>query len=298
MGMLPAVERASEPETMPWQFAPGLGPVVVLIAMVLVVGASFASTSDSGVNGIERVLAGDHRSNRNRARDVYRHPKETLQFFGLRPEMRVVEVWPGGGWYTEVLAPLLRERGKFYAAHYFVNEDTHRYYREARRTFLEKLAERPDLYDRVVVTGLLPPHVDLAPKASMDLVLTFRNVHNWIKEDYQQQMFNAFFAVLKPGGVLGVVEHRAKAGTSIPDMIRSGYVTEAYVIELAQKAGFQLTARSEGNANPMDTKDHPHGVWTLPPTLRLRSGWFGSDERERYLAIGESDRMTLKFIKP
>jgi predicted methyltransferase len=132
--------------------------------------------------------------------------------------------------------------------------------------------------------------------ASVDLVLTFRNVHNWIEPGYEQEMFNAFFAALKPGGVLGVVEHRAKDGASKRDMIRSGYVSEAYVIDLAQKAGFKLAASSEVNANPKDSKDHPRGVWTLPPTLR--SGWLGGGDRERYLAIGESDRMTLKFVKP
>jgi len=296
MGTLPGAERASNGRARFWQPAAGLWLLPVLIAAMLSFGASCTRAADGVIDGIERVLAGDHRSDRNRARDVYRHPEATLQFFGLRPDMHVAEVWPGGGWYTEVLAPLLRERGKYYAAHYHVNDDTHRYYRKAREKFLDKLAKRPELYDRVVVTGLLPPHVDMAPNASVDLVLTFRNVHNWIEPGYEQEMFNAFFAALKPGGVLGVVEHRAKEGTSKRDMIRSGYVSEAYVIDLAHKAGFNLAARSEVNANPKDTKDHPRGVWTLPPTLR--SGWLGGGDRERYRAIGESDRMTLKFVKP
>jgi predicted methyltransferase len=259
-------------------------------ACSLPIAASQAQVADAV---IERVLAGEHRSERNRARDVYRHPKETLQFFQLRPDMHVVEVWPGGGWYTEVLAPLLREQGKYYAAHYHVDENTHRFYRNAQAQFVDKLAKRPDIYDRVVLTGLLPPHVDLAPKAAVDMVLTFRNVHNWTEQGYDQQMFNAFFAVLKSSGILGVVEHRANEGLSKRDMVRSGYMTESYVIELAHKAGFKLAARSEINANPKDTKDHPRGVWTLPPTLRL-----GNEDREKYLAIGESDRMTLRFVKP
>ena len=255
--------------------------------------ASYAYAAEDALDAVDRVLAGDHRSPGNRARDAHRHPKETLQFFGLRPDMHVVEVWPGGGWYTEVLAPLLRERGKLYAAHYHVDDSTHRFYRNAQRQFVDRLAKRPDLYDRVVVTGLLPPHVDLAPPASVDMVLTFRNVHNWSEQGYDQEMFNAFFAALKPGGILGVVEHRANEGASRRDMVRTGYMTESYVIELARKAGFTLAARSEVNANPKDTKDHPRGVWTLPPTLRL-----GDQDREKYLAIGESDRMTLKFTKP
>lgn len=296
MGTWPAPERASEGCTRYWQPPPALWIPAVLIVALFSLFTIRASAADGVIDGIERVLAGDHRSDRNRARDVYRHPKETLRFFDLRSDMHVVEVWPGGGWYTEVLAPLLRERGTYYAAHYHIDEDTHSFYRKAQRNFLDKLAKRPDLYDRVVVTGLLPPHVDMAPMASVDLVLTFRNVHNWIEPGYEQEMFNAFFAALKPGGVLGVVEHRAKDGASKRDMIRSGYVSEAYVIDLAQKAGFKLAASSEVNANPKDSKDHPRGVWTLPPTLR--SGWLGGGDRERYLAIGESDRMTLKFVKP
>ena len=264
-----------------------------MLALMVVLAASYAHAADSTLDAIDQVLAGDHRSPGNRARDGFRHPKETLQFFGVRPDMHVVEVWPGGGWYTEVLAPLLRSRGKLYAAHYHVDDNTHGFYRKSQRQFVEKLAKRPDLYDRVTVTGLAPPHVELAPRASVDVVLTFRNVHNWTEQGYDQEMFNAFFAALKPGGTLGVVEHRAKEGTSKRDMVRSGYMTESYVIELASKAGFTLAARSEVNANPKDSKDHPRGVWTLPPTLRL-----GDQDREKYLAIGESDRMTLKFTKP
>lgn len=251
-----------------------------------------AQQADAGAL-IGKALGGDHRSQRNRARDVYRHPRETLLFFGFRPEMHVAEVWPGAGWYTEILAPVLREHGRYYAAHYHIDENTHRYYRNSQRVFVEKLAQRPELYDKVMVTGLLPPHLDMAPKGSLDLVLTFRNVHNWTQEGFDAQMFKAFFDALKPGGVLGVVEHRAPEGMSLADMKRSGYMTETYVIGLAQTAGFKLTAKSEVNANPKDTKDHPRGVWTLPPSLRL-----GETDRAKYLEIGESDRMTLRFAKP
>jgi predicted methyltransferase len=251
-----------------------------------------AQLQDAGAL-INKALAGDHRSERNRARDVYRHPRETLLFFGLRLDMHVAEVWPGGGWYSEVLAPALRVHGRYYAAHYHVDDNTHRYYQNSQRGFVEKLGQRPDLYDKVVVTGLLPPHLEMAPKGSLDLVLTFRNVHNWTQEGFDTQMFKAFFDALKPGGVLGVVEHRAPEGTSLTDMKRSGYMTEAYVIGLAQAAGFRLAEKSEVNANPKDTKNHPRGVWTLPPSLRL-----GETDRAKYLEIGESDRMTLRFAKP
>jgi len=262
-----------------------------LVAACLPPGSAFAQDSAGAL--IDRALAGDHRSAANRARDVYRHPKETLLFFGLAPGMHVVEVWPGGGWYTEVLAPVLRDRGRYYAAHFPVEAD-HRYYRNAREQYAKKLAQRSDVYDRVVVTELLPPAARApAPAGSVDLVLTFRNVHNWAEAGFDDAMFSTFFATLRPGGVLGVVEHRAKEGTSRRDMIRTGYMTEAYVIELAVKAGFRLAERSEVNANPRDTRDHPRGVWTLPPTLRM-----GEEDREKYLAIGESDRMTLRFLKP
>lgn len=264
-----------------------------ILAVLIQLSGSASMAAEPIVELIDKALAAPHRSDRNRARDTYRNPKATLMFFGLRPDMHVVEVWPGAGWYTEILAPVLRDHGRYYAAHYHIDDNTHRFYRNAHKNFLDKLAAAPQVYDRVVVTGLLPPHVDMAPKAGVDLVLTFRNVHNWTAEGYDGVMFKAFFDALKPGGILGVVEHRAKAGTSRAEMIRSGYMTESYVIELATGAGFKLAERSEINANPKDTKDHPRGVWTLPPTLRL-----GDEDRAKYLAIGESDRMTLKFVKP
>jgi predicted methyltransferase len=245
--------------------------------------------------GLDEVIAGAHRTPDFAARDRYRHPQQTLQFFGLRPDATVVEVWPGGGWYTEILAPYLRERGTYYAAGFVVSDEkATEYRRKSAAAFEAKLAAQPELYDRVIITELgLPDRWQAAPAGTADLVLTFRNVHNWMNADYEAAMFQAFHAALKPGGVLGVVEHRARPGTSMQDMKKSGYVTEAYVIEVAEKAGFRLVARSEINANAADSTIHPEGVWTLPPSLRL-----GEQDRERYLAIGESDRMTLKFVKP
>jgi predicted methyltransferase len=244
---------------------------------------------------LDQILAGSHRDPKNAARDVYRHPKQGLLFFGIRPDMTAVEVWPSGGWWTEILAPLLKERGKYYAAWYATQAaGASDYAKEQEKKFDAKLAERPDLYGGVIKTHLLAPaFVDMAPKGSADLVLTFRNVHNWAKAGNAEAMFKSFYDVLKPGGILGVVDHRAKPGTAFQRQIDSGYLTEEYVIGLAEGAGFRLAEKSELNANPRDTTDHPRGVWTLPPTLAL-----GDQDRDRYLAIGESDRMTLKFVKP
>lgn len=265
-----------------------------MLGVVLAAAGCAGAPGRDGGSAIDKAMAGAHRPAANRARDVYRHPRETLLFFGLHPDMAVVEIWPGGGWYTEILAPVLREKGKYYAAHFHVDEKSPRYQGPSRAAFLKSLAARPNLYDRVTVTALdAPRQVDIAPRGSADRVLTFRNVHNWTAAKTDEAMFKAFFDALKPGGVLGVVEHRAREGTSLEEMIKTGYMTEEYVIRLATKAGFSFVARSEINANPQDTKDHPRGVWTLPPTLRL-----GGQDREKYLSIGESDRMTLKFVKP
>lgn len=244
---------------------------------------------------LDRILAGDHRNPKNAARDAYRHPKETLMFFGIRPDMTVVEVWPSTGWWTEVLAPLLKDEGKYYAAYFATEwEKTPDFLKAREKEYDAMLAARPELYGKVVKTKLLAPQwAEIAPKGSADMVLTFRNVHNWAKAGNAEAMFQAFWDALKPGGVLGVKDHRAKPGTPFQQQIDSGYMTEEYVIDTAQKIGFKLAGRSEVNANPKDTKDHPSGVWTLPPTLRL-----GDKDRDKYLAIGESDRMTLVFVKP
>ena len=239
------------------------------------------------------AVDGEHRTAAQLARDVHRNPADTLAFFGVAPTMTVVEIWPGGGWYSAILAPLLREEGTFYAAHFPVDTDVV-FYQRLRKRYAGKLAAAPALYDRVVLTEFYPPNgVSAGPAGKVDRVLTFRNVHNWIKGGYDRQAFAELFALLKPGGVLGMVEHRARPGTDRDTMISSGYVTEAYVIALAQGAGFTLDGKSEINANPRDDTRHPQGVWTLPPSLRL-----GQTERDKYLAIGESDRMTLRFRKP
>jgi predicted methyltransferase len=238
------------------------------------------------------ALEGEHRSEKNAARDAFRHPRETLEFFGLREDMTVVELSPGGGWYTEVLAPLLAPSGNYYAAHYSVNGGS--YARRALGRYLQKLGENDDVYGKVTVTTLSPPStVVIAPPGSADMVLAFRNVHSWMGSDSLAEVFVAAFDALKPGGVFGVVQHRASDGRDIERMKDTGYVSEDHVIAAARSVGFELGGRSEINANPRDTGQWEGGVWELPPSL-------AGDEadREARLAIGESDRMTLKFVKP
>lgn len=242
---------------------------------------------------LQVVIAGSHRSEADRARDKYRHPQETLTFFGVKDNMTVVEIWPGDGWYTDILAPLLKEKGTYYAAGIDPQSEN-----EGRRTraqkYQAKLTANPALFDKVKLTILDPPaKVDVAPEGSADMVLTFRNVHNWMAGEHADVVFKAMFKALKSGGVLGVVEHRGNPTAPQDPKAASGYVREDVVIKLAEDAGFKLEGKSEINANPKDTKDYEQGVWTLPPVLRLKEV-----DKEKYLAIGESDRMTLKFVKP
>jgi len=241
---------------------------------------------------LEQVLTGDQRSAANRARDPYRHPRETLTFFGARPDMTIVEIFPGDGWYTEILAPYVHGTGKLYAAHYDP-DSTNTYGQNALQGFREKLAARPDLYGEVSVTALSAGKTSIAPPGSADLVVTFRNIHNWMAGDYAPVAFKAMYDALKPGGVLGVEEHRARTDQPQDPKAKSGYVREDYAIALIESVGFKLVGRSEVNANPRDSKDYELGVWTLPPNYRA-----GDKDREKYAAIGESDRFTLKFVKP
>lgn len=249
---------------------------------------------DPLASALVKAMSGKHRPPRNAMRDKYRHPLETLHFFELQPNMTVVEIWPGAeGWYTEILAPLLRKNGKLYAAH-FSSKSEIQFFTKSLTDFKKKLATHRRIYNRVTVTTLQPPDkLEIAPAESADRVLTFRNVHNWMKNSVENHVFMAMFRALKPGGILGVVEHRGIPDKPQDPVATSGYVTEAYVIALAEKTGFETIGRSDINVNSKDTKNHPEGVWTLPPTLRLKE-----IDREKYQAIGESDRMTLKFRKP
>jgi predicted methyltransferase len=268
------------------------GALVVLMAAAV---AASAPAADSTSDPLAAAIASPSRTPKNVARDVYRHPLQTLQFFGLRPDQTVVEIWPGRGWYMEILAPYLRDHGKYYAA--IEAPDVAGAPKEAKNNaaFLrQRIAEDPAHFDKVIVTELHPPQLTaIAPPGTADVVLTFRNVHNWMGDGTAQAQFDAFFKALKPGGVLGVVEHRGKPGIGEAEMRKSGYVDEAYVKKLATTAGFRLDGESPVNNNPKDTKDYAQGVWTLPPTLTL-----GDTDRDKYVAIGESDRMTLRFVKP
>ena len=216
-------------------------------------------TRQSTAAALDKILASDHRSEASRVRDVYRHPKQTLLFFGIRPGMKVVEVWPGGGWYTEIIAPLVRAKGKYYAAT-IAPDPASEYITNQLKSYREMLAARPDLYDKVEVTTLSNAGADLAPPGSVDMVLTFRNLHNWMSDGWAPQAIAAMFKALRPGGVLGVVEHRGRSDVPQDAKAKSGYVNEDYAVKLIEDAGFKLVAKSEINANPKDTKDYQQGV--------------------------------------
>ena len=270
--------------------------IAIRKSLLLLMLGFFATTSlvaraETQDDRLKEVIAGSHRSEENKARDKYRHPLETLTFFGIRPDMTVVEIYPGQGWYTEVLAPYLKGSGTLYAAEH-PGDPSYEAVQRSLEAFDQKVKGAPELYGEVKRTKLTTDG-DVAPPGSADLVVTFRNVHSWMGAGTEDEAFAAMFRALKPGGVLGVVQHRGDPDVAQDPKAGLGYVNQDYVIKLAKKAGFELADKSEINANPQDTKDYPKGVWTLPPSLRL-----GDEDREKYLAIGESDRMTLKFVKP
>ncbi|ADV28891.1 exported methyltransferase [Pseudoxanthomonas suwonensis 11-1] len=253
-----------------------------------------AATLPAPDAALQAAINGSWRAEGNVARDPWRHPGQTLAFFGIRPDMTVVEITPGGGWYSEILAPYLAAKGRYVAAvvdPQAVAEGRGREYQQRARDNLEKkFAGAPGQYGKAEVVAYDPEAPVFGPAGSADLVLTFRNVHNWRGAGQAEGYFKGFFDVLKPGGVLGVVEHRAAADVPADD--KSGYVGQAQVIAMAEAAGFVLDGSSEVNANPRDTKDHPNGVWMLAPTNNHPEA-----EAEKYKAIGESDRMTLRFVK-
>lgn len=282
-----------------------VGVKSVMISAIMAMGIANTAFADAAnLVSINKVTKGEHRSLKNSQRDQYRNPVEVLDYLGVTPDKTVVEVWPAGGWWTEILGPLMKDKGIYYAAGFSTTADrTPQWRKNVQKKFTDKLEANPDVYDHVVATELsIPERTTMAPPGTADVVLTFRNVHNWMKGEYADGMFTAMYRALKPGGVLGIVEHRAKPGTSLEDMIISGYVTEDYMIELAEKAGFIFEGSSEVNANPKDTADHPKGVWTLPPTLRLCKQQEDAAQKAEcesvYKAIGESDRMTMRFRKP
>jgi predicted methyltransferase len=273
---------------------PVLAAAIGLALAAATAGTAFAWQSARGQSAaaprltLAQAIAAPHRSPENRARDRYRHPAQTLGFFGVKPTDTVVEIWPAGGWYTEILAPYLAARGTYYGASPAG--------RGAER-FAQFVATKPDLYGRVrtATFPVLAAGGTSVPAGSADVVLTFRNVHNWMMGDapFADQAFRQMYAMLKPGGTLGIVEHRLPERADAQRERTSGYVKTSTVRRLAEGAGFRYAGASEVNANARDTADWPEGVWTLPPVLRLKD-----QDRAKYLAIGESDRMTLKFVKP
>lgn len=251
--------------------------------------AGLASSQTAGV--FEPLLAAGHRTPANVVRDPHRHPAQTLAFFAIQPQHTVVEVLPGSsGYYMEILAPWLRAQGRYIAAN---RDESLPQYIPDHQKLLARLQAEPALYGQVVVTQFRADRHAIAPAGSADVVISFRNLHNWMERNELAESLSAFYKALKSGGVLGIVDHRAREDWPEEQQLAKGYVRQTSAIALIEKAGFKFVASSEVNANPKDTKDHPEGVWTLPPGYRLKD-----QDRAKYQAIGESDRFTLKFVKP
>lgn len=243
--------------------------------------------------GLHEVVASDIRSDKNKARDEYRNPQQTLHFFGIEKNMTVVELWPGGGWYTEILAPMLADEGQFVAAHFPEGTDV-KYFNKYLPKYKTKISTTPELA-KTKVTGFHPKHnLEMAPANSADAVLTFRNLHNFYMngDEALKVTLESAFKALKPGGILGVVDHKLPESLDAEKYRQSGYIKQSVVEKAAKAAGFKLVASSDINANPLDNAQHEHGVWSLPPSLRDKKA------QAKYRAIGESNRMTLKFVKP
>jgi predicted methyltransferase len=232
---------------------------------------------------LAKAVASEHRTPAFVERDKYRHPQEVLEFAGIKPTLTVVEISPGGGYWTEILGPYLKDKGTYYTA----------LSARAMENWNKKLADNKAHWGDVKVTEFTKDKYDIAPAGSADLIITSRNVHNWMGAGFADEAFAAFYKALKPGGILSVEEHRASNAQPQDPKAANGYVREDYTIALAEKAGFKLVGKSEALANPKDTKDWPKGVWTLPPTLTL-----GETDRAKYEAIGEADNYLLKFQKP
>jgi predicted methyltransferase len=284
----------------------------LLVAAALVAApfaVALASKDVPGIAGsndkaLHAAVSGDWRTDKDKARDVYRHPVEALAFWGVKPGMTMLEVQPGAGWWTDILAPYAKLTGGHYysTASDLANPELSDRSRKSRADWEARLGAKPDLYGKVGFVNWGPKSAPL-PANTFDFILTARSIHNWMgTPGWVEKNFKDFFVALKKGGIFAVEEHRANPG-SPESKYKDGYVTEAYVIEQAEKAGFKLVARSEINANPKDTKDYPFGVWTLPPSLRSTPEESDKPDdpnfdHSKYIAIGESDRMTLKFVKP
>jgi len=263
----------------------------LFVLSFLCIGPIAALAQSAHDAALERAITAPQRNPDFVKRDQLRHPLEELEFFGIKPTDTVVEIWPGGGYWTEILAPYLHDHGAYYLAlpqgGAFGNPE------RAVTAVEQKLAANPAVYGKIMTVDFNKDHYQLAPAGSVDLVLTFRNYHDWMASGWGEAALAAFYQALKPGGVLGFEDHRGLNNIPQDPLAKSGYVRQDYMIDMAKKAGFELVASSEMNANPRDTKDYPRGVWTLPPTFAL-----GAQDREKYVAIGEGDNFVLKFAKP
>ena len=266
---------------------------LVKASLLLFIGLQIISQNVVADDNLTKFANGKHRSEKNIARNEFRHPVKTLEFFGIKPTMTVVEISPGGGWYAEILAPYLKDKGQYIAAGYDPDSKIKYYSKNAKR-LADKLAADPTHFGKAKLSVLqAPDKLDFAPENSVDMVVSFRNTHNWASSGHAEAVYAAIYKAVKPNGIFGLVQHRAGAHNPKDTSGKLGYLKQTDIIEMATKAGFRLIEHSEINANPKDKRDYKDGVWTLPPSYRL-----GDKDREKYKAIGESDRMTLKFVKP
>ena len=266
-----------------------------LLAALLLSPLAFSApaTADDVDPVLQARIDSPQRADKNRARDVFRHPGPVLTFFGVKPDSTVVEILPGAaGYWTEILAPYLKDHGRYIAAN-FEAADTREEAQRENAGFTAKIAASPERYSKVETTEFAADRHAIAAPGSADCVLTFRNLHNWLARAETAGALKAFYTALKPGGVLGIEDHRGSPDLPQDPLAKSGYVRQDAAIQLIEAAGFKFVAASEVSANPKDTKDYSVGVWALPPTYRLKDV-----DRAKYEAIGESDRFTLKFVKP
>ena len=271
----------------------GKNTLTNILMFVLFWPIYFGSVAPAKGLTLNEAILGTHRSAKNIARNDFRNPEKTLKFFQLRNDMTVVELWPGSsGWYTEILAPYLKDQGSFYTVN-FDGSTGLDYFEKGANRFQVMIDSNPLIFGKLINMPLMPPKkIPPIPSGTADLVLTFRNMHNWLMRDMEQDVLSFAHSVLKPNGILGVVAHRSRDDQLGRLGAKTGYLGQSFVIELIEKSGFKLLEISDVNSNPKDSTDHPKGVWSLPPRLRM-----GDEDREYYIGVGESNRMTLKFVK-
>jgi predicted methyltransferase len=265
------------------------------LAAIIVLALGVCAPAASANLTLNSAVGNPARSAKFIARDKVRHPFEELTFFGITPQSTVVEIWPGGGYWTEILAPFLHDHGAYYVALQGKggSETAEAEADKLNALFRAKIEADKATYDKLTPTVLGVGQGEISPPGSADFVLSFRNLHNWLKDGFAPEAFATFYRALKPGGVLGLEDHRGQRDAPQDPKAEDGYVRQDYAIALAEKAGFVFAGSSEINANPKDTANWPKGVWTLPPTFKL-----GDQDKAKYEAIGEADNFVLKFRKP